>query len=228
MHVIWKSWSRELKQSLVDIFCLDRDGWCLACRALLVFPPFPFFCLASPESCYVFGQLPSYLLLHSNCHRIRLIAQPCLSLPCTLTSREKTLQHPSPMSAMPTFSLHRIIFIHLTQCFYSFPACMSLFAVFTVPGLLHSSKNYHLYLFSYHDHILLPHFQSISFLLLSLLYCMLCILFSLICHNWPLFTQTLPTTCWWHLTVASGMSAKEVYLYSSTPIYVRYISKPKT
>lgn len=66
-----------MKHRLVDIFYLDGNG--LVRRALSVCPPSPrLFCLASPESCYVFGQLPSYLLLHSNCHsRTLLIAQPC-------------------------------------------------------------------------------------------------------------------------------------------------------
>lgn len=97
MHDIWKSWSCEMKQSPVDIFCLDRDGWCLACRALLLFfLPFPYlFCLASHESCYVFGQLPSYLLLHSNCHRRLLITQPCL-----------VCHVPSPPGKRPLSLLH--------------------------------------------------------------------------------------------------------------------------
>lgn len=61
-----------------------------------VFPPFPrLFCLASPESGYGFGQLPSYLLLHSNCHRRPQIAQPCLVSHLSLR-KKKTLQHPAP------------------------------------------------------------------------------------------------------------------------------------
>lgn len=43
----------------------------------LFLPPL-LFCLASHKSIYAFGQLPSYLLLHSNCHRRLLIAQPHL------------------------------------------------------------------------------------------------------------------------------------------------------
>lgn len=80
-----------MKQSHADIFCLDEDGWCLACRVLFhFFFSLPrLFCLASPESRYVFGQLPSYLLLHSNCHRALLTTQPCFSLPCALTSGEE-------------------------------------------------------------------------------------------------------------------------------------------
>lgn len=60
------------------------------------FSQFPIsFCLASPESCYVFGQLHSYLLLPPNCHRALLISQPC------------PLQHPSPNTLMqfPPFTL---------------------------------------------------------------------------------------------------------------------------
>lgn len=231
MHAIWKSWSRELKQSLVDIFCLERDGWCLAWRALSVFPPFPrLFCLASPESCYVFGQLPSYLLLHSNCHRIRLIAQPCLSLPCTLTSREKTLQHLSPMNATPAFSLHSLHNLHPSNSVF---LCIShlhviICTVYCTSTSSLQQKSTPVPFFTYYDHILLPYFQSIFFLLLSKFYCVLCILFSLICDTWTLlFIQFLAPACWWHLTVASDKSVKEVYLYSPTPIYVRYISKPE-
>lgn len=44
----------------------------------LPLPPPLLFCLASHKSIYAFGQLPSYLLLHSNCHRRLLIAQPHL------------------------------------------------------------------------------------------------------------------------------------------------------
>lgn len=104
----------------------------------LVFPPFPrLFCLASPESCYVFGQLPSYLLLHSNCHRRPRIGQPLLSLP--RTSREKTLQHPSRWTQSP----HSVfIFKSLTQQFKlyqclsvsSVPVSLLSFAPFSLPA----------------------------------------------------------------------------------------------
>lgn len=54
-------------------------GNCLTCGALFDFsfhfPPPSLFWLASHESCYVFGQLPCYLLLPSRCCRRLLIAQ---------------------------------------------------------------------------------------------------------------------------------------------------------
>lgn len=63
----------------MDIFCLMPDVWPAGLFwFFLPLPPPLLFCLASHKSIYAFGQLPSYLLLHSNCHRRLLIAQPHL------------------------------------------------------------------------------------------------------------------------------------------------------
>lgn len=116
-----------MKQSHADIFCLDEDGWCLARRVLFrFFFSLPrLFCLASPESRYVFGQLPSYLLLHSNCHRALLPTQPCFSLPCALTSGEEG----SSASHSPECYTHIYLFLFLWQ--------------WVITGLLSQAKNGH-------------------------------------------------------------------------------------
>lgn len=68
-----------MKHNLVDIFCLMPDVWPAGLFwFFLPLPPPLLFCLASHKSIYAFGQLPSYLLLHSNRHRRLLIAQPHL------------------------------------------------------------------------------------------------------------------------------------------------------
>lgn len=112
-HAIWKQSHCEMKQSPVDIFCLDRDGWCLAWRFGFGFSSLRrLFCLASPESCYVFGQLPSYLLLHSNCHWTLLIPRPCLACHVPSSSGNNLFSIPScpspftcsPSAIFPPFS----------------------------------------------------------------------------------------------------------------------------
>lgn len=68
------------------------------------------FCLASPESRYVFGQLHSYLLLDSNCHRALLVIQPCLpSLPGYL----HLLGKGTSASLKPNMSVTLIFGFHL-------------------------------------------------------------------------------------------------------------------
>lgn len=142
MHAIWKPWSCEMKQSLVDVFCLDRDGWCLACRALSVFPPFPrLFCLASPESCYVFGQFPSYLLLHSNCHCWSPSPVWSAMLPSPPGNRLFSIPHPECNTRVwpppLTFSPNNITFTHPSPYLHFQLACHHMF---THPALLLSQK----------------------------------------------------------------------------------------
>ncbi len=78
------------------------------------------FCLASPESCYVFGQLSSYLLLHSNGHRPLLMTQPCLVCRAPSPPRNRLFSIPSPsfnshiLSLTWTSSPKNIPIIHLS------------------------------------------------------------------------------------------------------------------
>lgn len=101
------------------------------------------FCLASPESCYVFGQLPSYLLLHSNCHCWSSSPAWSAMLPSPPGNRLFSIPHPErDTRARPpplTFSPNNITFTHPSAYLHSSAHSFS-HHMFTLPALLPSQK----------------------------------------------------------------------------------------